>query len=170
MAGEVTMDTPNPAEIEPQDQSRSLEPRVCARCGTALSGRQTRFCSQACNTAYWDERHPRIGRPAAPGAPGTGSIRQRVFDLMTDGAWRTVLEIAQALGIQPQTASAKLRDLRKARYGSFVVDRRAGERAYTRQAYEYRLVLRAFFLACVCNFHILFDSVKEIVHTGVKFL
>jgi len=149
---------PTPAEIVPQERTRSFveaspgPSRPCQGpgCNLPLTGRQKRFHSQACNTAWWDTAHPRIGRPVR--VPGARPIRQRVLTLMTDGAWRTVLEIAQALGVQPQTASAKLRDLRKCMIcrrrcekhpdAYFDVDRRLGTRPYTLLAHEYRLVLR----------------------------
>jgi|SRR5262252_2522553 len=63
---------------------------------------------------------------------------QRVFDLMIDGNWRTLSEISDATGDPAASVSAQLRHLRKPRFGSFVVDRRArGDRA--RGLFEYRL-------------------------------
>lgn len=52
---------------------------------------------------------------------------ERVRDLMLDGQWRTLREIADTLGIPEASASARLRDLRKARFGAFLVERQAGE-------------------------------------------
>jgi len=45
---------------------------------------------------------------------------------MLDGQWRTLEEIAVATGLQENTASisARLRDLRKSKFGGFSVDRR----------------------------------------------
>jgi hypothetical protein len=48
----------------------------------------------------------------------------RVFDLMKDGHWRTLNGIADRVGGSPAAVSARLRDLRKAKYGSRVVERR----------------------------------------------
>ena len=47
----------------------------------------------------------------------------RVFVLMKDGHWRTLNEIARDVGGSPASVSARLRDLRKAKYGSRVVER-----------------------------------------------
>jgi hypothetical protein len=61
----------------------------------------------------------------------------RVFDLIKDGAWRTIPEITDAIGdASPQSISARLRDLRKDKFGAHTVERRyLGEGLY-----EYRLV------------------------------
>lgn len=45
----------------------------------------------------------------------------RVRDLMLDGSWRTLREIAAAVGGSEAGVSARLRDLRKRRFGGFVV-------------------------------------------------
>lgn len=44
--------------------------------------------------------------------------RDRVFQLMSDGQWRTLAEISQHAGGSEASASARLRDLRKPKYGS----------------------------------------------------
>jgi len=63
---------------------------------------------------------------------------KRVYDLMHDGAWRTLSEIAAATGDPQASVSARLRDLRKDRFGGFMVERRSrGERA--RGLFEYSL-------------------------------
>lgn len=68
----------------------------------------------------------------------TGQIL-RVWDLMRDGAWRTLQEIATTTGDPPASVSAQLRHLRKRRFGSHTIDRRArGDRAYG--LWEYRLL------------------------------
>ena len=67
----------------------------------------------------------------------TGQIK-RVFDLMRDGRWRTLDEIAQATGDPHASVSAQLRHLRKPRFGSFIVEKRSrGER--DRGLWEYKL-------------------------------
>lgn len=48
----------------------------------------------------------------------------RVFALMRDGGWRTLEEIGAATGDSVQSVSARLRDLRKAKFGGHRVDRR----------------------------------------------
>lgn len=50
--------------------------------------------------------------PARDGARLTAHL-QRVRDLMADGRWRTLAEIAAAAGCSEASASARLRDLRK---------------------------------------------------------
>jgi hypothetical protein len=158
------MDTPNPAEIEPQDQSRSLEQRVCARCGKPRPPRATRFCSQACNTAAWDEKHPRVGR--GPQGPRQGSIRAALLAIMADGEWYTKAQLAELARAFEHSVGTRLSELRRQ---GFRVES-DGVVGDTTRPHRFRLVLAPLFLACVCNFHILFGSVKEIVHRGVKFL
>jgi putative component of toxin-antitoxin plasmid stabilization module len=47
----------------------------------------------------------------------------RVRAFMADGSWRTLKEIADATGAPEASVSARLRDLRKPRFGSWTVDR-----------------------------------------------
>lgn len=42
----------------------------------------------------------------------------RVFQLMSDGRWRTLAEIAEDAGGSEASVSARLRDLRKEQYGA----------------------------------------------------
>jgi len=71
----------------------------------------------------------------------SGQIK-RVFDLMSDGRWRTLDEIQMVVGGSQPALSARLRDLRKARYGSLQVDRKHRPSvSKMRGLYEYRLVL-----------------------------
>jgi hypothetical protein len=53
-----------------------------------------------------------------------GAQIQRVYDLMRDGAWRTLSEIARLTGAPEASASAQLRNLRKPDGGAHVVNRR----------------------------------------------
>lgn len=48
----------------------------------------------------------------------------RVLAVMKDGAWHTLPELAAATGDPEASISARIRDLRKARFGGYVVDRR----------------------------------------------
>jgi hypothetical protein len=48
---------------------------------------------------------------------------ERTLEVMKDGRWHTLPEIADAVGCTTQSASARLRDLRKPRYGSHRIDR-----------------------------------------------
>jgi hypothetical protein len=64
----------------------------------------------------------------------------RIFNLMSDGNWRTLREIANATGDPESSISAQLRHLRKPRFGSHVVEKRnRGDRAVG--LFEYRLVV-----------------------------
>jgi len=64
----------------------------------------------------------------------------RVWQVMRDGRWRTLQEIAEQTGDPEASISARLRDLRKPRFGGHAVDRRSrGERS--RGLFEYRLHL-----------------------------
>ncbi len=48
-----------------------------------------------------------------------GSVQQ----LMSDGRWRGLAEIASHVGCSEASASARLRDLRKEKFGGYVVER-----------------------------------------------
>ena len=66
---------------------------------------------------------------------------QRVFDLMRDGQWRTLDEIASLVNAPAASVSAQLRHLRKERFGGHEVSKRArGDRGSG--LWEYRLVVR----------------------------
>jgi hypothetical protein len=60
---------------------------------------------------------------------------KRVFDFMRSGEWHTIPQIAEAAGGSPQAVSARLRDLRKAKYGHHTVERRY----LSDGVFEYRL-------------------------------
>ena len=59
----------------------------------------------------------------------------RVFELMRDGEWRTLAQIRERVGGSETGISAKLRDLRKARFGGYAVDARRADGGL----WEYRL-------------------------------
>ena len=65
------------------------------------------------------------GRTYEPKRDGArlGEQMQAVKALMSDGAWRTLGEIAAATGHPEASVSARLRDLRKPRWGSHTIDR-----------------------------------------------
>jgi hypothetical protein len=48
----------------------------------------------------------------------------RVFDPMCDGAWRTLPEIAYAIGVPPASIGSQLRHLRRPRFGGDTMRRR----------------------------------------------
>lgn len=72
------------------------------------------------------EDHPRLAKQLAV-----------VHALMLDGQWRTLVAIASAAKCSTQSASARVRDLRKSKHGGYVIERR---RIPDTAIYEYRLV------------------------------
>lgn len=62
----------------------------------------------------------------------------RVFRLMRDGEWRTLAEIARETGGSEAGVSARLRDLRKERFGRYPVARRRVDGGL----FEYRMEAR----------------------------
>ena len=61
----------------------------------------------------------------------------RVRELMSDGRWRTLAEIAEAVGCSEGSGHARLRDLRKPRFGLYTVRRkRIGKGLYCYQLGE----------------------------------
>ena len=70
------------------------------------------------------------------------SLRERVRRLMSDGHWRTLEEIQAVVGGRETGVSAKLRDLRKARYGAHTVERRRIDDPSSGH-WEYRVTGRA---------------------------
>lgn len=68
----------------------------------------------------------------------TGQIL-RIFDLMRDGEWRTLGDIAKATGDPEASISAQLRHLRKKRFGAHGL-----EKDYRGNGlYAYRLIVNA---------------------------
>ena len=62
----------------------------------------------------------------------------RVFRLMSDGHWLTLREIAETVGGSEAGVSARLRDLRKEKWGGYTVQR---NRRRISGVWEYRLIL-----------------------------
>ena len=81
-----------------------------------------------------------VGYDAAQDAVRLRGQLARVYGVMRDGQWRTLREIEEATGAPSASASAQLRNLRKARFGGHQVDRRPrGDRS--QGLYEYRVTL-----------------------------
>ena len=70
------------------------------------------------------------------GSPGQLARVQRV---MADGKWRTLFELSAATNDSQSSVSARLRDLRKSRFGGHTVERR--RRSALGGTFEYRLVV-----------------------------
>ena len=70
-----------------------------------------------------------------------GKQMRTVAGVMLDGEWRTLEEISYRTGYPEASISARLRDLRKRKFGRHVVNRRArGDRE--RGLFEYQLLRR----------------------------
>lgn len=74
-------------------------------------------------------------QPARDNARLAGQML-RVFNLMQDGEWRTLREIADATGAPEASASAQLRHLKKPRFGGHTVEKRHDGNGL----YHYRLL------------------------------
>lgn len=68
----------------------------CRWCKGPLSGRQTAFCSKACNGRWQDAEHPRINRGEA--GPREGTLPQAIIAFLkaNPGEW-TKRQIADAI-------------------------------------------------------------------------
>lgn len=60
-----------------------------------------------------------------------------ILDLMSDGCWRTLKEIAEITGYPEASVSAQLRHARKSRFGSHSVEREH----VTRGLFRYRVTV-----------------------------
>lgn len=64
---------------------------------------------------------------------------KRIYNIMCDGAWRTLEEIASSTGDPQASISAQLRHLRKPRFGGYIVEKKSRcDRSHG--LFEYRLV------------------------------
>lgn len=62
-----------------------------------------------------------------------------IFDLMKDGRWRTLSEIAEETGFPMQSVSARLRDFRKEKFGGHTVNRQN----LSAGLHQYQLIVKA---------------------------
>ena len=60
-----------------------------------------------------------------------------VYDLMRDSKWRTLSDIRETVEGSEAAISARLRDLRKTKYGSYTIEREHIDRGL----YRYRMVM-----------------------------
>lgn len=65
-----------------------------------------------------------------------GKQHARIVELMRDARWRTLAAIERETRDPQASISARLRDLRKSQYGSWIVERR---RTATPGVFEYRV-------------------------------
>jgi len=76
-------------------------------------------------------QEPTYGAPfdAAEYVPSRDDVRlsgqlKRVFEVMQDGAWRTVAAVAKVTGDPENSIKAQLRHLRKEKFGAYQVEKR----------------------------------------------
>jgi len=69
-----------------------------------------------------------------------GQLKE-IFDIMTDGKWRTIDQLAAITGIHTQSISARLRDYRKPQFGNHTVNKRPLKHTPA-LIFEYQLILR----------------------------
>lgn len=68
-----------------------------------------------------------------------GSQLERVRDAMRDGQWWTLIDLAMECGGSEASVSARLRDLRKPKFGNHII-----ERQYVKDGlWQYRMVARS---------------------------
>lgn len=121
------------------------------------SGKRARTCSDYCHNRKWRDGKPRIHRArreqllleldarefdgetydVARDGFRLSSQLNRVRMVMWDGEWRTLRQIQAACGGSEASISARLRDLRKTRFGAHTVSKRVVEG--TTGLWEYRL-------------------------------
>jgi hypothetical protein len=88
-------------------------------------------------------KRPAQSAPAPPAAKEEQSRATKVYltkRLMKDGRWRTLEEVAAWIDCSEAGASARLRDLRKKKYGAGTVDKRL--RNDDGRVWEYRYIPR----------------------------
>lgn len=66
----------------------------------------------------------------------------RIFNLMRDGKWRTLSEIAVETGDPQASISAQLRHMRKPRFGAHIVNRERVKDRETQGLFEYQLIVK----------------------------
>lgn len=69
----------------------------------------------------------------------SGKQLGEVLSVMEDGRWRTLGDIEALTGAPQASISARLRDLRKPQFGSYVVERRAQYSFGGSRVFEYKL-------------------------------
>jgi hypothetical protein len=66
----------------------------------------------------------------------------RIFNLMSDGKWRTLQEIAFLTGDPQASISAQLRHMRKPRFGAHIVRKQRVQGRETQGLFEYQLSVK----------------------------
>jgi hypothetical protein len=117
--------------------SERREAREGPRCDRHVIAPRKSGCCDRHKVRLWDEAHPRMGRSHGLRVrQDHTAIRDQILGLLMDGAWWTVWQLAERCRCMETTASSKLRDLRKARFGSWDIQ---AERVPESHAFRYRL-------------------------------
>jgi len=66
----------------------------------------------------------------------------RIFNLMSDGKWRTLQEISFTTGDPQASVSAQLRHMRKPRFGAHIVRKQRVQGRETQGLFEYQLSVK----------------------------
>jgi hypothetical protein len=66
--------------------------RLCSRedCRKPLTGRQSKWCSDACYWRVWDKAHPRVGRARQAALPGESRVERAFAEWIASAAGRYV--------------------------------------------------------------------------------
>lgn len=107
----------------------------CEWCNAPLKGKQERFCSSRCNTAWYDAAFPRMNR--GPEGPREGTIRDAILGYLADGEWRTKAEIAFHVRAHEHSVGSRLSELRRK---GFRIESDAPN-GCSRRSHRFRLVL-----------------------------
>ena len=151
--------------------TRARKPRcaVCAKAARAAKARAVKAAAAPSSPERFD------GHTFDPTVDAERLTVQlgRVRTLMQDGAWRTLAEISRLVESPEASVSARLRDLRKERFGGWLVERR--RRQDGKGLHEYRAspdgVVRPASHACdvcgtlVCKRHRRIDGTRDVCPT-----
>lgn len=95
---------------------------ICRHC-RGTGNRSGRDCTSCGGSGFAHSFDGETYEPARDETRLNVQLRA-VRDLMADGKWRTLERIATATGHPEASVSARLRDLRKPRFGGHTVERR----------------------------------------------
>jgi hypothetical protein len=138
----VSQEAPGVASLAPDAPRTSAAIEVgilnfCAcGCGSALSGRQTKFASKDCANKLYETARPRILNASA-GAPREGTIKAAVLGVLFDREWHSAHELAAAVKADKHSVVTRISELRK--HFDIEEDLPVGN---SRRSHRYRLVPR----------------------------
>lgn len=94
---------------------------VCLACATATAIAEVEHRDAPLPVNIPGTDGPEQG--SLDGLPGAGRQLSLVWDIVRDGSWHTLSEVAARLNMPEQSVSARLRDLRKPEHGGWTVRR-----------------------------------------------